>query len=43
MDISSVSGGAAEPQGQVVQGGGQLPGVIGEQTFCDFHRQLHLF
>ena len=25
MDISLVPGGAAEPQGQVVQGGGQLP------------------
>ena len=29
MDISSAPGGAAEPQGQVVQGGGQLPGVRG--------------
>ena len=27
MDISQVSGGAAEPQGQMVQGGGQLPSV----------------
>ena len=25
MDISVTPGGAAEPQGQVVQGGGQLP------------------
>ena len=25
MDISPAPGGAAEPQGQVVQGGGQLP------------------
>ena len=25
MDISAAPGGAAEPQGQVVQGGGQLP------------------
>ena len=25
MDISAVPGGAAEPQGQVVKGGGQLP------------------
>ena len=29
MDISAAPGGAAEPQGQVVQGGGQLPGVRG--------------
>ena len=29
MDISPAPGGAAEPQGQVVQGGGQLPGVRG--------------
>ena len=29
MDISAVPGGAAEPQGQVVQGGGQLPSVRG--------------
>ena len=29
MDISPTSGGAAEPQGQVVQAGGQLPGVRG--------------
>ena len=29
MDISLVPRGAAEPQGQVVQGGGQLPGDIG--------------
>ena len=29
MDISSAPGGAAEPQRQVVQGGGQLPGVRG--------------
>ena len=27
MDISLAPGGAAEPQGQVVQGGGQLPSV----------------
>ena len=27
MDISPSPGGAAEPQGQVVQGGGQLPTV----------------
>ena len=26
MDISLAAGGDAEPQGQVVQGGGQLPG-----------------
>ena len=38
MDISSVPGGAAEPQGQVVQGGGQLPSVIGGQTYTDLHR-----
>ena len=43
MDVSLAPEGAAELQGQVVQGGGQLPGVIGGQTFCDFHRQLHLF
>ena len=43
MDISSAPGGAAEPQGQVVQGGAQLPGVIGGQTFFDLHRHLHLF
>ena len=29
MDISLEPGGAAEPQGQVVQGGGQLPSVGG--------------
>ena len=29
MDISPAPGGAAEPQGQVVQGGGQLPSVKG--------------
>ena len=29
MDISPSPGGAAEPQGQVVQGGGQLPSVRG--------------
>ena len=29
MDISLVPGGAAEPQGQVVQSGGQLPSVRG--------------
>ena len=29
MDISTAPGGAAEPQGQVVQGGGQLPSVRG--------------
>ena len=29
MDISPEPGGAAEPQGQVVQGGGQLPSVRG--------------
>ena len=29
MDISLAPGGAAEPQGQVVQGGGQLPNVGG--------------
>ena len=29
MDISPTPGGAAEPQGQVVQGGGQLPSVRG--------------
>ena len=29
MDISLAPGGAAEPQGQVVQGGGQLPSVRG--------------
>ena len=29
MDISVAPGGAAEPQGQVVQGGGQLPGDRG--------------
>ena len=29
MEISPVLGGAIEPQGQVVQGGGQLPGVRG--------------
>ena len=29
MDISLAPGGAAQPQGQVVQGGGQLPGVRG--------------
>ena len=29
MDISVVPGGAAEPQGQVFQGGGQLPSDIG--------------
>ena len=29
MDVSLASRGAAEPQGQVVQGGGQLPGVPG--------------
>ena len=29
MDISLVPRGAAEPQGQVVQGGGQLPGDRG--------------
>ena len=29
MDISLVPGGAAEPQGQVVQGGCQLPGDRG--------------
>ena len=29
MDISLALGGAAEPQGQVVQGGGQLPSVRG--------------
>ena len=28
-DISPTPGGAAKPQGQVVQGGGQLPGVRG--------------
>ena len=29
MDISVAPGGAAEPQGQVAQGGGQLPGDRG--------------
>ena len=29
MDISLAPRGAAEPQGQVVQGGGQLPGDRG--------------
>ena len=29
MSISPEPGGAAEPQGQVVQGGGQLPSVRG--------------
>ena len=29
MDISLAPGGAAQPQGQVVQGGGQLSGVRG--------------
>ena len=29
MDISPAPGGAAEPHGQVVQGGGQLPSVRG--------------
>ena len=29
MDISPSPGGAAEPQGQVVQDGGQLPSVTG--------------
>ena len=29
MDISTAPGGAAEPKGPVVQGGGQLPGVRG--------------
>ena len=29
MDISAAPGGAAEPQGQVVQGGGQLSSVRG--------------
>ena len=29
MDISQVPGGSAEPQVQVVQGGGQLPSVRG--------------
>ena len=29
MDISLAPGGAAEPQGQDVQGGGQLPSVLG--------------
>ena len=29
MDISPAQGGAAEPQGQVVQDGGQLPSVRG--------------
>ena len=29
MDISLAPGGASEPQGQVVQGGGQLPGDRG--------------
>ena len=29
MGISLVPGGAAEPQGQVVQGGGRLPSVRG--------------
>ena len=29
MDISPAPGGAAEPQGQVVQGGGQIPSVRG--------------
>ena len=29
MDISPAPGGAAEPQGQVVQDGGQLPSVRG--------------
>ena len=29
MNISAAPGGAAEPQGQVVQGGGQLPGDRG--------------
>ena len=29
MDISPAPGGAAEAHGQVVQGGGQLPCVIG--------------
>ena len=29
MDISLAPGGAAEPQGKVVQGGGQLPSVRG--------------
>ena len=42
MDISLAPGGAAEPQGQDVQGGGQLPGVIGGQKMCDLHRHLHL-
>ena len=27
MEIFLAPGGAAEPQGQIVQGGGQLPGV----------------
>ena len=29
MDISVAPGGAPEPLGQVVQGGGQIPGDIG--------------
>ena len=29
MDISPAPGGAAEPQGHVVKGGGQLPSVRG--------------
>ena len=29
MDVFPAPGGAAEPQGQVVQGGGQLPSVRG--------------
>ena len=29
MDISPAPGGAAEPQGHVVKGGGQLPNVSG--------------
>ena len=29
MDVSPAPKGTAEPQGQVVQGGGQLPGVRG--------------
>ena len=34
MDISLASGDAAEPQGQVVQGGGQLPSVRGVGQGC---------
>ena len=45
MDISLALRGAAEPQGQAVQGGGQLPGDrgVGQGRAAGFYAQVAIF